>query len=107
MTLLKSLRVAQSLPSLIPSELRILLCEEVNVLHAPGYRDVTVTCRVRVNDRVDTLDLLIPAIQALRLAEYIANANRTSWRGGDRPLDAMPDEKPADWPWRDSAERSS
>lgn len=74
----------------------ILLCRTLTVEHAAGYRDVTIRCLARNGERTFHLDLIFPAFDAIRLGHYMSQISAMSWEGGNRPIDARPDESDRD-----------
>ena len=74
----------------------VLLCRTLTVEHAAGYRDVTIRCLARNGERTFHLDLIFPAFDAIRLGHYMSQVSAMSWEGGNRPIDARPDESDRD-----------
>ena len=74
----------------------ILLCRTLTVEHAAGYRDVTIRCLARDGERTFHLDLIFAAFDAIHLGHYMSQVSVVAWDGGNRPIDAQPDESGRD-----------
>jgi len=78
------------------------LCSFQSFDNAPGFRDITVNCLIRGHGRTVFVELMLPAIDALRLARFVFQVNVASWSDGNRPIDALPGEQfdgPAENAW--------